>query len=232
MCSAPALKGPRHRPATQGTPGLSQNGRRIPPEDLESSTSADKIRSRVGHRFAPERLRGACGTRANAPVSLPSQSVCPPGEWCALAERRCHFVPERLRGACGTRADAPVSLPSQSACPPGEWRALAERRCHFAPEQVRGVCGTRADGACRSSLSVHMPARWAAYKENRGARGPHPINKPLFQRQFHAIWKPHEAEVLITPAEPTVLFVKTAQPKERPLPRQGALLLSFILIPV
>ena len=192
MCSAPALKGPRYRPAPQGTPGLSQNGRRIPPEDFESATSADKIRSRAGPRFAPERLCGVRGTRANAPVSLPSQSVCPPGEW----------------------------------------RALAERRCHFAPEQVRGVCGTRADGACRSSLSVHMPARWAAYKENRGARGPHPINKPLFQRQFHAIWKPHEAEVLITPAEPTVLFVKTAQPKERPLPRQGALLLSFILIPV
>ena len=192
MCSALALKGPRYRPAPQGTPGLSQNGRRIPPEDFESATSADKIRSRAGPRFAPERLCGVRGTRANAPVSLPSQSVCPPGEW----------------------------------------RALAERRCHFAPEQVRGVCGTRADGACRSSLSVHMPARWAAYKENRGARGPHPINKPLFQRQFHAIWKPHEAEVLITPAEPTVLFVKTAQPKERPLPRQGALLLSFILIPV
>ena len=192
MCSALALKGPRYRPAPQGTPGLSQNGRRIPPEDFESATSADKIRSRAGPRFAPERL---CGVR-------------------------------------GTRADAPVSLPSQSVCPPGEWRALAERRCHFAPEQVRGVCGTRADGACRSSLSVHMPARWAAYKENRGARGPHPITKPLFQRQFHAIWKPHEAEVLITPAEPTVLFVKTAQPKERPLPRQGALLLSFILIPV
>ena len=124
--------------------------------------------------FVPERLRGACGTRANAPVSLPSQSVCPPGEWRALAERRCHFVPERLRGACGTRANAPVSLPSQSVCPPGEWRALAERRCHFAPEQVRGVCGTRADGACRSSLSVHMPARWAAYKENRGGARPTP----------------------------------------------------------
>ena len=124
--------------------------------------------------LSPSECAGSAARGRMVPVAPSSLFICPPGEWRALAERRCHFVPERLRGACGTRANAPVSLPSQSVCPPGEWRALAERRCHFAPEQVRGVCGTRADGACRSSLSVHMPARWAAYKENRGGARPTP----------------------------------------------------------